>query len=175
MRQTAGLSAREGTILHTNDGGKSWQAQKSPVTLYLMGVHFLTPLKGFIVGEKTHILSTEDGGQSWKIQFKDEDYILKSISFCDPMTGWTVGEFGYTYHTIDGGKTWQKQAGFSDLSEDTGEMIGGTFLFDVVAVDPKTAWVAGIDAYVAKTVDGGKTWQQVDVKGPKSALLCHSP
>ncbi len=161
----------EGTIMHTNDGGKTWGMQKSPVNLFLMDVHFLTPVKGFIVGERTHILSTNDGGKNWKIQFKDLDYILKAISFCDAKNGWVVGEFGYIYRTRDGGETWEQQAGFSDLSEETGELIGGTYLFDVIALDPLTVWAVGIEGYVAKTIDGGKTWQQVHVKGLKASFF----
>jgi photosystem II stability/assembly factor-like uncharacterized protein len=161
----------EGTIIHTNDGGKTWGKQKSPVNLFLMDVYFLTPTKGFIAGERTHILSTNDGGKTWKIQFKDLDYILKAISFCDAKNGWVVGEFGYIYRTRDGGDTWEQQAGFSDLSEETGELIGGTYLFDVIAINPLTVWAVGIDGYVAKTIDGGKTWQQVHVKGLKAPFF----
>ena len=92
-----------------------------------MKVYFVTPLKGWIVTEQTHILSTDDGGKTWSIQFKDEDFILKSISFCDPLHGWAVGEYGYIYHTNDGGVTWKKQAGYFELSKSTGEMVGDNF------------------------------------------------
>jgi photosystem II stability/assembly factor-like uncharacterized protein len=162
----------EGTIIHTKDGGKTWEKQKCPVKFFLMNVFFLSPEKGFIVTEKTHILSTNDGGKTWNVKFKDEDYILKAISFADSQNGWVVGEFGYIYHTNDGGETWKKQGGFSDLSEDTGELIGGTYLFNVVAVDPKTAWAVGIEGYISRTNDGGKTWQQVITEVPKTQLFC---
>jgi photosystem II stability/assembly factor-like uncharacterized protein len=164
----------EGTILHTADGGKSWEKQKNPVPFYLMKVYFVTPLKGWIVGERTHILSTVDGGKTWNIQFKDEDFILKSISFCDPLHGWAVGEYGYIYHTKDGGATWMKQAGNFDISEETGAVEGGNFLFDITAVDSQTAWAVGIDGYVIRTVDGGKTWKEVKTGAPKTQLFCVS-
>lgn len=161
----------EGTIIHTKDGGKTWEKQKSPVKFFLMNVFFMSPEKGFIVTEKTHILSTNDAGKTWNVKFKDEDYILKAVSFADSQNGWVVGEFGYIYHTNDGGETWKKQGGFSDLSEDTGELIGGTYLFNVVAVDSKTAWAVGIEGYISKTNDGGKTWQQVITEAPKTQLF----
>ena len=162
----------EGTILHTADGGKTWKKQKSPVPFYLMKVYFVTPLKGWIVGEQTNILSTLDGGKTWNIQFKDEDFILKSISFCDELHGWAVGEYGFIYHTKDGGVTWKKQAGHFDISEETGAVEGGNFLFDVTAVDPQTAWAVGIDGYVIRTLDGGKTWKEVKTDAPKTQLFC---
>jgi photosystem II stability/assembly factor-like uncharacterized protein len=160
-----------GTILHTKDGGKSWVKQKSPAIYFLMGVHFANRQKGWVVGERTTILYTEDGGQTWQIQFKDKDFILKRISFCDERNGWAVGEFGYIYHTEDGGKTWRRQAGELKFSEETGDMEGGSFLFGVVAINPRTAWVVGIDGYVAKTVDGGATWQKVTNGIPKIHLF----
>jgi photosystem II stability/assembly factor-like uncharacterized protein len=162
----------EGTILHTADGGKIWEKQKSPVPFYLMKVYFATSSKGWIVGERTHILSTADGGKTWNIQFKDEDFILKSISFCDPLHGWAVGEYGFIYHTKDGGANWVKQAGHFDISEETGAVEGGSFLFDVVAVDPQTVWAVGIDGYVIRTFDGGKTWKEVKADTPKTQLFC---
>jgi photosystem II stability/assembly factor-like uncharacterized protein len=162
----------EGFILHTADGGNTWGQQKSPVPFYLMKVYFVTPLKGWIVGERTHILSTIDGGKTWIIQFKDEDFILKSISFCDELHGWAVGEYGFIYHTEDGGTTWKKQAGNFDISDETGAVEGENFLFDVTAVDPQTVWAVGIDGYVIRTVDGGKTWKEVKTEAPKTQLFC---
>jgi photosystem II stability/assembly factor-like uncharacterized protein len=162
----------QGIIIHTKDGGKTWEKQKSPVHFFHMKVHFETPLKGWIASEQTHILYTEDGGKTWSIQFKDQDFILKSISFCDPLHGWAVGEYGYTYHTNNGGKTWEKQAGEYALSASTGDIEGGTFLFDVVAIDPQTAWAVGIDGYVIKTENGGKIWKEIKTGAPKTQLFC---
>lgn len=82
-----------------------------------------------------------------------------------------MGEFGFIYHTDNGGKTWQQQAGEFKFSEETGEMEGGNFLFDVLAINPRTAWVVGIDGYVAKTVDGGATWQKVTNGIPKTQIF----
>jgi photosystem II stability/assembly factor-like uncharacterized protein len=150
-----------GTILRTSDGGGNWQAQESPVPYFLMDVWFGDAKTGWIVTERTTILHTTDGGENWSIQFSDGDFILKALSFVDSKNGWAAGEFGYIYHTSDGGQTWEQQAGMFDLSEETGEMVGGNFLFDLVAINPQEAWVVGIDGYVARTADGGLNWQPV--------------
>jgi photosystem II stability/assembly factor-like uncharacterized protein len=160
-----------GTILHTSDGGMNWEKQKSPVILFLMGVHFANSQKGWAVGERTNILNTTDGGKTWKVQFKDQDYILKSVSFANDRDGWAVGEYGLIYHTDNGGATWTKQAGGFGFSEETGELLTGNILFNVVAVDSRTAWAVGIDGYVTKTADGGKTWQVVEKGVPKTHLF----
>jgi photosystem II stability/assembly factor-like uncharacterized protein len=161
----------EGTIIHTSDGGKTWEKQKSPVPFYHMKVYFASPLKGWVVSEKTHILSTDDGGKTWGIQFKDEDYILKGISFYDSLHGWAVGEYGHIYHTKNGGAEWKKQAGKFEISKENGDIEAGAFLFDVVAIDPQTAWAVGIDGYVTKTTDGGKTWKDVVTGARKTQLF----
>jgi photosystem II stability/assembly factor-like uncharacterized protein len=150
-----------GTIIHTRNGGKRWVKQKSPVASWLMGVQFVTPLKGFIVAEGTTILVTENGGEKWEVQFKDKDFILKRVSFCDENNGWAVGEYGFIYHTCNSGRTWEHQAGKFELSEETMSIVAGNLLYDVIAVDPQTAWVVGIEGYVSMTEDGGETWIKV--------------
>jgi photosystem II stability/assembly factor-like uncharacterized protein len=161
----------QGTIIHTADGGKTWEKQKSPVTYFLMGTVFATKNKGWIVTERTNILHTEDGGKTWAVQFKDQDFILKAVSFCDERNGWAAGEYGFVYHTTDGGTTWKHQAGEFGFSDETGEVVGGNYLFDIVAVNPNTAWVVGIDGYVAKTNDAGKTWRKQMTGVPKNHLF----
>jgi len=148
----------EGTIVHTTDGGATWQKQPSPVPYFLMGVTFADRDHGWVVTERTTILATRDGGRTWTVQFSDQDFILKAVSFSDAEHGWAVGEFGFIYHTADGGETWEHQAGEFGFSEETGEMVGGSYLFDVAAVSPTEAWVVGIDGYAARTTDGGATW-----------------
>jgi photosystem II stability/assembly factor-like uncharacterized protein len=160
-----------GTILHTQDGGKTWIPQKSPSPVFFMDVQFVNDHKGWIVGEGTTILHTEDGGNSWQIQFQDEDFILKSISFCDALNGWTVGEFGYIYNTKDGGETWQKQGGYFGFSEESGDIKGGNFLFDAVAISPLECWIVGIDGYISKTADGGVTWEKTENTIPRTHIF----
>ncbi|OPY75796.1 MAG: Ycf48-like protein precursor [Syntrophorhabdus sp. PtaU1.Bin058] len=161
-----------GTILHTDNGGDTWQRQQSPVMYRLMSVHFVSANKGWAVGERTHILTTSDGGKTWTKQFSDVDYILKSVSFFDHSTGWAVGEYGYIYHTTNGGRTWENRGGGFRIVPETGDIEAGTFLFSIVATGPNTAMAVGIDGYVAKTEDAGKTWQPIATGGPKTQMFC---
>jgi photosystem II stability/assembly factor-like uncharacterized protein len=160
-----------GTILRTVDGGASWVEQECPVSQFLNEVVFVNPQRGWTVGERTTILHTEDGGDHWEIQFSDEDFILKSISFFDPQTGWAAGEYGYIFHTKDGGWSWSKQAGEFAFTESMADVVGGNYLFDVFAKDPTTAWVVGIDGYVAKTTDAGENWEDVQGDFPSTQLF----
>lgn len=158
-----------GTILATSNGGETWEKQESPVDYFHMDVTFFDSKKGLIVSERTNILATKDGGKSWAVQFSDEDYILKAVSFCDAEHGWAVGEAGYTYRTSDGGETWEKQGGLYDMDE-YGSIISEPSLFDVVAVDPQTAWAVGIQGVVTSTLDGGKTWTPMDIGAGQANL-----
>lgn len=161
----------QGVIIHTKDGGATWVKQESPVPYFLMAVQFVTTRKGWVVTERTTILTTDDGGANWRVQFKDVDLILRALSFCDEKNGWAVGEYGFTYHTDDGGENWRHQAGEVEFSLETMSMEGGNFLFDVIALDPATAWVVGIDGYVARTEDGGRTWIPFTGGVPKKHLF----
>ena len=58
----------QGTILHTTDGGQSWQAQSSGTQQHLSSVAFAFLLSGWAVGYEGTILHTRDGGQSWQAQ-----------------------------------------------------------------------------------------------------------
>ena len=160
-----------GIILHTSDGGENWSKQNCPFERYLMDVQFVNRKKGWAVGEGTSILFTEDGGNTWHFQFQDVDFILKSISFCDDSNGWAVGEYGYIYHTGDAGRNWVQQGGYFGFSEETGDIQGGNFLFDVLAVNPTTCWAVGIDGCILKTVDSGKTWKKLSTQVPKTHLF----
>ncbi len=150
-----------GTILHTSTGGRQWEKQESPISSYHYGIYFADPKKGWIISEETHILFTEDGGDTWQVQFADEWYKLKGISFADEKTGWAVGEFGFIYGTQDGGKSWKHQSGHYDYNDDTGDIETGVFLFDVAAINPKTAIAVGADGIVRRTDDGGSNWETV--------------
>jgi photosystem II stability/assembly factor-like uncharacterized protein len=154
-----------------SDMGKTWMQMEHAEPFFLMGVCFVDQQRGWIVTERTTILYTEDGGKTWQTQFTAGDFILVSVSFCDESNGWAVGEFGHIYHTADGGRNWQKQAGEYYLSEETDLIVGKNFLFGVFAVNPRTAWVVGIDGYMARTIDGGKNWEEMEVGVPKTHLF----
>ena len=51
-----------GVVLHSKDGGQSWQAQVSPTTSRLEGVCFTSALDGWAVGAGGALLQTTSGG-----------------------------------------------------------------------------------------------------------------
>ena len=55
---------RGGTVVHTSDGGTSWQLQPTPADTTLFDVDFADTLRGMIAGNSV-VYFTTDGGNSW--------------------------------------------------------------------------------------------------------------
>jgi len=55
---------RNGTIIHSGDGGNSWEMQISGVDTTLYDVDFADSLRGLIAGDGV-VLYTQDGGNTW--------------------------------------------------------------------------------------------------------------
>lgn len=94
----------DGFIVHTSDGGLTWEKQKSPSKESLLKVDFPDKLNGWIVGEGGTVLHTSDGGKNWEIQQSGEKNKLLRVQFTDIKNGWICGAFGSVLHTSDGGK-----------------------------------------------------------------------
>ena len=119
-------------ILHTGDGGKSWQKQESHAVfkdrdgstqdLYLFGLYAIDNDHAWAVGDRSILTSTSDGGRTWRARtvpmetdlsggqsLATADPIFYDVMFTDLEQGWIVGEFGKIMHTTDGGETWHEQ------------------------------------------------------------------
>ena len=79
-----------GTILHTVDGGNTWEVQTSGTVNDLFDVCFTDLYKGWAVGQGGTILFTSDGGDTWEEQFSGTMYDLFGVCFTDPDNGWVV-------------------------------------------------------------------------------------
>ncbi len=75
----------------------------------LLGIAFVTPQSGWVVGHGGTILHTEDGGRTWNTQTSRTRADLIEVTFATPQSGWAVGDRGTTLHTDDGGNTWTPQ------------------------------------------------------------------
>ncbi len=84
----------DGLILHTADGGKTWQRQESHTANFLDDVFFISATEGWIVGKTGLVLHTKDGGQNWRPQRTDTRTDLKSIYVSSTNSGWVVGQNG---------------------------------------------------------------------------------
>lgn len=140
---------RWGTVLHTADGGKTWEYQKTGTDYTLSSIYFGDSKNGWAVGDEGIIIHTEDGGKTWVKQKSPVSYFLMGVHFADTHKGWIVTERTTILHTQDGGKTWVKQ--FSD---------GDYILKSVSFSDQRNGWAVGEYGFIYHTEDGGVTWKK---------------
>jgi len=95
-----------GTIMASDDGGRTFHQQHAPVESTLFGIHFADARRGWAVGIDAVILHTEDGGATWQMQAPP----VRQQSFYDVFVrapyGWIVGSAGTVLRSTDGGATW---------------------------------------------------------------------
>jgi photosystem II stability/assembly factor-like uncharacterized protein len=136
-----------GTIVHTTNGGGSWEAQTSGTTATLWSVHFVDANTGWAVGAGGTILHTTNGGANWAAQTSGTTDWLYSVHFVDANTGWAVGNGGTIRRTTNGGANWVAQtSGTTD------------WLWSVHFVDADTGWAVGENGTILRTTNGGVSW-----------------
>lgn len=162
----------KGSLLATDDGGKTWKAKPRPAEDILRDIHFSDELNGWVVCEKniyelktkdeprTYLMYTLDGGEQWtrvNISGVDVDARLVRAIFSPSGRGWAFGEGGAIYTSPQAGGDWVR------LQTPTRHLLlGGTF------IDDHRGWFVGAGATILQTSDGGETWhlkQLLDAKG----------
>lgn len=159
--------------------------------VHLYTTFFLTPLKGWAIGQPSLILKTEDGGVTWTEQnidpYAEDCYdcpkagiYLRGIEFNqNGKDGWAAGRFRTIYKTNNGGAAWTqvnpkwpfptKDGTCTTPSQKKLDRMGGhLFGLSMNPDKPAEVWMAGgccqpcnPEALIAHTQDGGATW---DVK-----------
>jgi photosystem II stability/assembly factor-like uncharacterized protein len=136
-----------GLIIHSADGGVTWQPQASQTNLSLCDVQFLDSDHGWAVGDGGVIVATDDGGDTWNVQSTPTSAVLYGVHFVNASTGWAVGDGGTILITQNGGIQWLSQT--SNTAES---------LYGVDFVDGTHGWAVGADGTVIATTDGGLIW-----------------
>ncbi len=114
----------EGVILHTVDGGGTWERQKTGVRASLRSVHFLNPYLGWVAGREElangatvgMLLFTRDGGLKWHRLLPNSLPGLNFVRFFGSKVGYVVGDgsdqfASGVFKTTDSGKTWEPVKG----------------------------------------------------------------
>lgn len=125
-----------GTVLLSDDDGKTWQQAQVPVRTSLTAVQFVNDKTGWAVGHLGVVLHTDDGGKTWVKQLDgiaaanvalqaakqagDDKAIADAerlgadgpdkpfldLYFENEQTGYVVGAYNLMFKTTDGGKNW---------------------------------------------------------------------
>ncbi|NQV17444.1 MAG: hypothetical protein HQ534_02750, partial [Armatimonadetes bacterium] len=137
----------EGLVIHTPDGGTTWEYQQTATTERLYDVSFVDNLEGWVTGNDGLIFHTTDGGNNWIQQNSSTTTNMQSICFTDALNGWAAGSYGEIVHTSDGGATWAPQT--SGISSK---------IYSIYFVDALNGWAVAASDYIIHTTDGGATW-----------------
>jgi len=115
--QVAWISASNGTIANTTDGGKTWNWKQ--VTGFeksdFRDIEAFSAKEAVIMSSGTPavILKTVDGGESWKVKYQNADsaYFFDAMDFDGTKHGLVLGDpikgKFLMMETKDGGETWQ--------------------------------------------------------------------
>lgn len=158
-----------GRIFATTNGGTSWVAQTASTNYNLFDVAFVDDQYGWIVGEESsnynpngRVWRTTNGGAQWTQSgyfsgYEQGAHGKFGVDFVNRNVGFIVGQevlWGSVHKTTDGGNTW------------TLKPLGGNFpvLKAVDFIDANQGWVVGNNGFVARTTNGGDSWQ-VQVSG----------
>lgn len=114
------IAGEFGTLLASEDAGRTWERRPVGTEKTLFGLRFQTPEKGWAVGIDGIILHTRNGAHSWEVQHgKTRTEELEELGFMEMLKnpglydvdvagqhGVVVGDTGYLLTTADGGETW---------------------------------------------------------------------
>ncbi len=147
----------DGVIIKTVDAGETWQ------TIYpLIGtspgfekIEFITADIGFATGYNI-ILKTIDGGATWdELQLSNDVYMYNDIQFYDQNIGFISALLEESPYfelnlTTDGGETWTPTTDITSIPA-----------LHTVYADQNTMYSVGSDERVAKSIDGGQSWELI--------------
>jgi len=183
-----GWMAGNSGISATTDGGATWNAQGSGISM-LRSICFVDANVGWAAGSNGVILKTTNGGLQWFAQTSGVTNELRGVSMSDANNGWAVAE-NTILRTTNGGDSWTSQIapklqyiyGVKALSNSKGIVYGGSLLLRTTDggavwsserlpdygflqgcwfIDANTGWVVGADGVMFKTTNGGAEWVRV--------------
>lgn len=156
----------EGLIIHTIDGGNTWDSIPSGTTDLLITVEFINADTGWVGGStsenETRIYRTTDGGLNWESQILNagQDLNVWDVDFIEgppgePMRGYVASGLGHVFYTYDYGETWEALSG----------QCGESNFWSCYMLDSITGWFVGMPSNtnpytIMFTEDGGNNFNE---------------
>jgi len=143
-----------GIILHTDDGGDTWETQIADDTQLFLQIDIMNERTAWVTGLGC-LYFTNDSGESWQTSLVGNSRMsgMSTVEFLNATHGWTATS-QVLYKTTDGGQTWQNISGWT-FNDNPNEMH---FLTE------DEVWAIGFDG-IYHSEDGAETWEQVFDKG----------
>ena len=138
-----------GFILHTSDGGDTWNTQYTSPTYMFDAISFVDANNGWAVGaddvDQDVIMHTSDGGITWINQSSGLTAFLSDVHFVNASSGWATTRFD-VIKTIDGGNSWA----FETLPGLSGDQLKAVYFLNA-----NKGWVVGEEARILHIQNGG--------------------
>lgn len=145
------LGGSDGAVLRTRDGGQTWQSGILPAGGDVRDLHFLDSLKGLVLESGNRAYLTTDGGRTWRL--------------AESLSGLSLGTVGKV--PMDGGIAYLYFAGLDGCVLGPGPesssparywVPGRPALRTARFLDTSLGFAAGDRGILARTRDGGGTW-----------------
>ena len=151
-----------GTIIKSTDKGLTWKQIYEAPNYDYTSISFPDVNTGYICSYKGKVIKTTNQGETWELQYTGvPDYnILFSICFVNTNTGFACGNNGMVIKTTNGGDNWTPLF-----------VIQGYNSFQSICFpNENTGYVCG-NSKLAKTTNGGLTWDTLSKGSPNPPLL----
>ena len=135
-------------IIHSSDGGRSWEMKLRESARDLNDIFFIDNKVGWICGSGGLILKSTDGGKGWSEQDTPTEDDLNEIQFINAENGWAASGKGEVLRTTDGGRHWT-----SHRINVQGELFVLSFR------DNMNGWLIGHENQAYESTDGGVSWK----------------
>ncbi|GAB4293822.1 MAG: hypothetical protein Kow0098_14970 [Ignavibacteriaceae bacterium] len=148
-------------ILHTTDGGFSWEVQLTVYEVLAHNIKFSNSQEGILVGSSGIVYRTSNGGDSWISEytsFRDYGEWLFALYYKGGI-GFIGGQTsGKIARTTDGGDTWYIH--YLPVLD---------WILSIHFVNETTGWAVGENGTILKTTDSGLTWD-IQISGTSELL-----
>ncbi|MBL0089937.1 MAG: glycosyl hydrolase [Ideonella sp.] len=136
---------QRGHIVHSADGGGTWQQAAVPVSSDLTAVFFVNERKGWAVGHDGVVLHSADGGLKWTLQ-------LDGRRANDSLVGYLQQRVQAQPQSAELKKLLDEARRYQEQGADK------PFL-DVWFADERNGYVVGAYNLIFRTADGGASWE----------------
>jgi photosystem II stability/assembly factor-like uncharacterized protein len=166
------IAGSRGTLLITDDGGKTWKQNQSFTQDNIRDVYFSDEKNGWLLCERdiyggegfspSYLLKTSDGGANWekaKIVGEGRERFAR-LFFSKNGNGFAVGESGAILGMQDDKKSWKKNS-----------LPVPFLMLDGAFTDDLHGSLVGGSGTILFTEDGGLTWHPAAVGGTGKTKL----
>lgn len=159
INEYEGWAGGNNTIIHTTDGGASWNFQDYGEFPIIYDICFIDDHTGIAVGGYPYcwrvILKTYNNGNDWIKVLEGGNHPLYDVFFLDDSNFMAVGSYGEILCSFDGGENWQLE--YTTYYNNYNAHFNSCWLFSV-----DEGWIVGDNGIVLKK-DSDSSWYDVEL------------